>query len=774
MRAWFAWILNHRPQVLALIVALSLASGASLSRVKLGSSIKKLFFGEAPEYLEYIEQSRVFSNDVGFVIALDRATLTGGEPGLPEAAAERLRAASRAVAEVPGVRAVASLDSAVQVRVGEDGTLLLESPLEQILALPADLRAARLATLAQDQRLGGLLVGEGGEALALQVELDVNPDRTGEEGAVLLEQIDAAMASAGLQRGDWHLAGLPAVLVGMLELTWENLLQLFPVSVIGLLAVIFLLFRRMSPAALSVGVALISVLWTMGLAALWDPEFSVLITAVPAVVLVVSFSDVIHLWSAYETERRHGYDQREAILRSASDVGKACLLTSVTTFVGFLSLAFTPTPMFRQMGVTLSIGVAIALGLAVTMVPLALSAMNADVPPPERAAGRLTSGVVERSRALSVRHPRWIIGAWMIAGAWGIFAMRGLHIDTDLAGRIDEDRPIRRDEAWIASRFSGDNIVQLFISTDSPGGAVQPELLAKLAGLQQELAAHPEVQHTLSAADVIAELHGALTAGPAALPEQPNAVAQELLLLEMAGGDAGLGRMLDEDRGRTLLSVRLRPMGMRATAAEADALAELAAARLAPARVSVTGIRPLLGRWLDNILTGQTFGVLFSLVSVTALMAVGLRSLRIGLMSMIPNVIPLLVLGGLWGALYESMDSDVFIIWMMAVGIAVDDTIHFLMRCRVELERAPPGAPGRAEAIGRTFDFAGRAIVMTTVVLMAGFLPFALSDYLTLRLIGIWIPVVLLLALLADLLLVPAMVQVGWFRLEDSGAKDPA
>lgn len=767
MRAWFAWILDHRPQVLALLVALSLAAGASLSRVTLGSSIKKLFFGDAPEYLEYIEQSRIFSNDVGFVIAVDRATLTGGAPGLPLDAAERLRAASRAVAEVPGVHAVASIDSAVQVRVDEGGALLLESPLEQLLGLPEAERAARLASLAEDPRLGGLLVGEGGEALALQIELDVNPDRTGEEGAVLIDQIAAAMASAGLQRGDWHLAGLPAVLVGMLELTWENLLRLFPAAVIGLLGVIFLLFRRMSPAALSVGVALIAVLWTMGIAALWDPEFSVLITAVPAVVLVVSFSDVIHLWSAYETERRHGHDQREAILRSAADVGKACLLTSVTTFVGFISLALTPTPMFRQMGVTLSIGVAIALGLAVTLVPLALSAMSAAPPPPERGAGRLTTALVGQARAASAKRPGWIIAGSLLLAAWGAQSMRGLHIDTDLAGRIDEDRPIRRDEAWIGERFSGDNIVQLFISTDAPGGAVEAPLLQRLAALQEELRQRPKVQHSLSAADVIAELHGALTNGPAALPSDPKAVAQELLLLEMAGGDAGLSRLLDEDRGRALLNLRLQPMGMRATADEADQIAAIASARLAPARVSVTGIRPLLGRWLDGILTGQTLGVALSLVGVTALMAIGLRSVRIGLMSMIPNVIPLVVLGGLWGAFYESIDSDVFIIWMMAVGIAVDDTIHFLMRCRVELERAPPGPAGRAEAVGRTFDFAGRAIVMTTLVLMAGFLPFALSDYLTLRLLGIWIPVVLLLALLADLLLVPAMVQVGWFRLDE-------
>ena len=127
---------------------------------------------------------------------------------------------------------------------------------------------------------------------------------------------------------------------------------------------------------------------------------------------------------------------------------------------------------------------------------------------------------------------------------------------------------------------------------------------------------------------------------------------------------------------------------------------------------------------------------------------------------MLPNLFPLLVLAGWIGGVWPSADSDIFIVLVIAVGIGVDDTIHFLVRYRSECRRTPD----RRLALERTFDFAGRAIVMTTVILTAGFLPFATSDYFSAWILGTLLPACLVLALLADLLLVPAMAAVGWIR----------
>jgi predicted RND superfamily exporter protein len=144
------------------------------------------------------------------------------------------------------------------------------------------------------------------------------------------------------------------------------------------------------------------------------------------------------------------------------------------------------------------------------------------------------------------------------------------------------------------------------------------------------------------------------------------------------------------------------------------------------------------------------------------MMVIGLGSIRVGLGSMLPNVLPLLCLGGYLGVAYDRIDSDTLVIAIMALGIGVDDTIHFLMRYRIESRRTED----TRVAVERTYAFSGRAIILTTMVLVLGFLPFSSSDYFSAFMIGTFLPGVLVMALLADLLLVPALVQVGWLRFK--------
>lgn len=149
-------------------------------------------------------------------------------------------------------------------------------------------------------------------------------------------------------------------------------------------------------------------------------------------------------------------------------------------------------------------------------------------------------------------------------------------------------------------------------------------------------------------------------------------------------------------------------------------------------------------------------------------MVIALRSLFGGLWSMLPNTIPLLFLGGYIGWFWDFVDSDTIMVAIIAIGISVDDTIHFLFRYRFERERTND----IAVAIDRTFHFSGRAIIITSVILVAGFLPFALSDYFSIRIMGTLLPATLAMALATDLLLVPALIKLGAFRFRPKTYKE--
>jgi predicted RND superfamily exporter protein len=207
------------------------------------------------------------------------------------------------------------------------------------------------------------------------------------------------------------------------------------------------------------------------------------------------------------------------------------------------------------------------------------------------------------------------------------------------------------------------------------------------------------------------------------------------------------------------MAVRMNVGGVRESNRVAVAVEALARDTVGDAaEVEVTGASRLVGWWLDELLDGQSKGLVLTFVLITFMMIAGLRSLRMGLGSMIPNVLPLLAIAGYVGLAWEQVDSDTLAIGMMAIGIGVDDTIHFLMRYKIESKRSKDSA----EALERTFAFAGRAIVMTTVILVVGFLPLALSGYLSISIVGTLLPAVLIIALAADLLTVPAMVRLGW------------
>ena len=752
---WFTWVLAHRRQVLVVVAAVTVVSLLILTRVSIGSTLKKLFFGESADYAAYLEAADRFGNDEYILLGLD-------SEGAPSAALlETLTTLDERVEALDGFTGTTSIATSQHMERVDDQLTIL------------DWAAADPSSKAD---LEGLLVGRDGTDVSVLVGLELNPDRTAQEGLRNIERLEETLSDIGISTESVHRSGFPVLMVEMLHLAWDNLFRILPMSTLALLFVVMAVFRRLLPAVVSVGIAGLAMVWTMAVAALIDPVFSIMVTAVPLVVVVVGFSDVIHLWSAWEQERLAGRSREEAILASAADVGRACLLTSVTTFVGFVSLSFIPTPMFRQMGITLGIGVALALILAMTLVPILLS-YGLDDRAVERRLSRgdtkpsglvgaidgVISSLLRGFSRLSQARPAAVVASFLLLMAAAGVGIAQMNIDADLVARVAPNHPLQVDARWFDARFVGGNAMEVFIDGASDDAFLEPQNLAAVAAFQEAVDQLPDVEHSMSLVDALRELHQILGAGDGrSLPETSAAVAQELLLFELAGGE-DLDRLVDFERRRLHVTLRTASDGMRASAATANAVERLAEEHLPDGlSADATGLRPLMGAWIDRIIEGQIRGVGFSIAVVSILMVVGLRSLRLGIVSMVPNLLPLVWLGGVLGTFWSVVDTDTAVIAMLAIGIGVDDTIHFLMRFRVEAARAA----SRAEAVERTFQFAGRAIVMTTVVLVVGFLPCALSDYFSLWILGTLLPMVLVFAVLADLLMVPAMVRLGWLALD--------
>ena len=684
---------------------------------------------------------------------------------LTSAGQERLRAAIRGIAARPSVVRVLSVLDAFRIQRTAVGGLARVNYADEAAREPARLPEIREA-LCNDPLFKGLLLSHDGQSTVVLIELAVDIPLAVEEGLHFIEDVLQCFESAGYAQEVVHQTGLIAIFAEVIKQTYFSIRTIFPFVAVILLVTVWLLFRRLWPALIALGVALIAVILTMGFATLLDRQINILMGAVPAIVLIISFSDIVHLCSAYLLELADNSDKETAILAAGEDVGRACLFTSLTTFVGFLSLSFVPTPVFRQLGLVLGFGVAIALLLALTLVPILFSIIRR--PKPLRAGAtawihRSLDGTLIRAERLSTRHPVWTVTGFAAVFLVSLVGLSRLRIETDLGKRLAESNPIRVDQQWFAERFAGSTIIDVFVSPPTADDLRDPEWLNQVADFQRALKKIPLVDSAHSIVDVIEMLHTAendALVKQQAIPESRERLSQLIWLLKI-GGDKELSRLVDFDAGQLRIAVRTSVEEFRSVAAVGEQIEMLGRKRLGSlARVDASGLACLFGGWLDNMLRGQRNGLLFCVSSLTVMMVLGLRSFRVGCLSMLPNLFPVIVLGGLLGGLWEQTDSDLLCLIFLAMSIGVDDTIHFLTRYRLEAARSKD----TTKAIRRTFMFAGRAIVMTTVILVVGFLPFATSDYFSVRVLGTLFPVCLIAAVLADLLLVPALVQLGLIR----------
>jgi predicted RND superfamily exporter protein len=751
-------ILRYRIAVLLVITVITLFFGAVMTRGIVASTIGGLFLNESPEYHRYLERVADFGSDDLLVVAIEY-------PGpLAPDLLDRLERAVAVIREMALVRDVRSALDVQQLR-GNDDSLTITDYAELLRERPST-TAALTAELAMDPLARDLLLSRKGDHLAVIVELDATTDRPAEKTPELIDSVLDAFTAAGFPPGCLRVVGMPASIAAVMDQTYFSIRRLFPIVAVVLLAAVWIMFRRLWPVAITGLVAFLAVVWTMGFSILLDRHISVFTGMMPAMILIISFSDVIHLCSAYLLELAAGKAKKDAILACGREVGRACLFTSVTTFAGFVSLSLIPTPATRILGVALGFGTASALLLAVTLAPILFTFM----PVPKRwrrgTAGRVQDWLdrfLEGSAAITSRHPRIIVAAFGLVLAVVLVGALQFRIETDFSKRMAVHHPIRVDGRFFRAHFAGANTVDIFIEARERDGLLEPVCMRRVAGFQREVAKLPEVAKVYSLVDLLRQLHHALVPGAPprhGLPDTRQALGQYLLLFEMSGGE-DLERLVDSERRVMRMTLYLPKEEYRHTAAVGAQVRRLADEILGDAvTVEVSGLVYLLGSHFEEVLKGQQRALVVVYAVIALMMMIGLRSVKVGLWSMLPNVLPLLVLFGCVGLFTDAIDSDILIVTIVAIGIGVDDTIHFLMRLRIESGRAR----SRQEALSRTFYYSGRGIAITTLILVVGFAPFALSDYLTIFMFGSLLPLTLVSALVADLYLVPALSTLGLVR----------
>lgn len=770
MNRYIRWILQHRVLVLVTLGVMTSVFGTIASQGIIASSIGNMLLGEKHAgFVDYKQRIREFASDEVIIVMYQDDNV------LSPSSLARVERVVEAISMLPEIGRIDSLLNAQHTFV-RDETLYVTNYADEALEQPENIPQV-LASLKADPLCKGLLIAEDGRHATIIIELTPDDARSAEIAPKLVSQILNIFEQHGFQTEHLHHVGLVSMMAETMRQIEFNIVRLFPVGCLILFAVVFIMFHRFWPVLITLGVSLTGVIWTVGFAVLFDRYINVYVSMVPVVILIVATSDIIHQCSAYLLELAKGLPKKEAILLSGSEVGTACFWTSATTFVGFVAMVFVPVPAVKELGVVLGFGVAISLLLALTLTPILFSLMRTPEPHTydaswaQRLLGRALLSV-ERN----IFHRPWhVIVMFALFTLLSVFGIRRITIDFDFVGRFNEKSPLRIDTTYYTTHFAGANFLDLFIETPESDGVFDPEVFSALEALQQEIKSWPEVDHVVSIVDVIQtidremrqESEAAASSGAPEIPAQQwtrDMLAQYVLLFEMSGGK-NVERLLDFDRKTVRLAIRLSHDAAIQTYLTGEKIRTTAAEFLGKtAMIDLSGLYYLLGGFLDEFVAGQGKGLWFAIGTILLMLIVMFRSVKMGLWAMAPNIIPLLTLGGYLGFFWGKVDSDVFFVAMVAIGIGVDDTIHFLSRLRFESARTTDADA----ALQRTFHFSGRAMVTTTIILVAGFFPLGFASYILVSIFGTLLPLTLIIAILADILLVPALVKIRAIRFPQS------
>jgi predicted RND superfamily exporter protein len=558
---------------------------------------------------------------------------------------------------------------------------------------------------------------------------------------------------------DWELrmTGIIVMNQAFPEASQYDMTHLVPVMFLVFIVILFFWVRGFAGTFATFWVILFSIIGAMGMAGwlgirLTPPSFSAIM-----IIPTMSIAHAVHILMNFLIALHHGESKREAMVDSLRVNMQPVFLTTLTTMIGFLSMNFSDAPPFRDLGNIVAMGVFIAWLLSIAFLPALMMVLPMRVKRVESRSSRmmiaLAEFVIARRRAL-------LVGMGLLVVLLLSFVPRN-QLNDNFTEYFSEEIEFRRDADYASAHLSGLYLIDYSLESGEPGGISDPDFLRQIDRFAAWYRQQPEVIHVNVITDIFKRLNRNMHGDDPdyhILPGQRDLAAQYLLLYEMSlpyGLD--LNNQITTDKSATRMTVLLHNMSTSAVL-DLERRAQQWLRDNAPAHLHVQGASPTL--MFSHIgyrnIRAMLGGTLTALVLISLILIVALRSVKIGLISLIPNLVPAGMAFGLWGIIDGQVGLALSIVTGMTLGIVVDDTVHFLskyLRARREM------GLDAADAVRYAFRTVGLALLATSVVLALGFLVLTRSAFVLNADMGLMTALTILFALIADFLLLPTLLM---------------
>lgn len=739
----------------AALTLLSLTGLAALPGIRLDLSFRPLFADSRLEAEATREFESVFGQASGAYIGATIQRPDILSPGF----LEELEELSRAVESLPGVTEVVSLPRLAMPMWSDSGAHGERvMPLGWLQVAEPHVVEARLSALARDPRVRRVLLSEDGDRTLLLARLGLPLSDLEGRRAVISDFREVVAERLGTGAGVGFV-GVSVVEAAYARIVLESLARSFGLTTLALLGVLWLVFRRVAAvAAVMTGVAL-AIPVSIGIMTALGQNLTMVNSMVPVMILVIGVADGIHMLQAFALRIGRGEAQRAAVRGMFEEMALPCLLTTATTAVGFLALRMAEITAIRDFGLNVAVGVVIAYLFNLVVIPSLLTVVPATrLVRPARASAwsrrwsEATVGVV-------VARPASIAVAAMALTAAAAAALPGLTIDQRFNEEVAATHPIRADQAVLEREFSGFLGPDVSIVRTDGSTLLNEWSLQSLAAYVGEARAIPGVLRVESVLDLLPEGVSIETAASGLMQLR----ADPLL-------GSRVSELLDASGTRMAVMVRTEDVGTRRALELGRRLESLAEAHLGDEhRARLVGQWWLAQRGMDHIVTDMLTSFTTSCLLILPLLALALRRVRLVVIAVLPNILPMLFALAFMSWTGITLRIGTAMILAIALGIAIDDTIHMLARLKHEGERQE----GPEAAVGAAIRGVGGALTYTTLVLVLGFLSMLSNDLIAIREMGLVAAATLSVALLADLYVAPALFLLAHRRVHAT-APSPA
>jgi uncharacterized protein len=563
------------------------------------------------------------------------------------------------------------------------------------------------------------------------------------------------------QQVDLHYSGLPYIrVVNSIQIRKE--IYLFSALALAIcIVVLFLFFRSFKAVFFPVIIVLTGVVWALGMLSLFGYKITILTGMIPPLLIVIGIPNSIYMLNKFHHEYvKHG-NKIKALQRVIIKIGNATFLTNLTTASGFATFIIVKSDMLRQFGIVASLNIMGLFVLSLLLIPIIFSFIE---PPSSRHVNHLNNsfvrGIIRKLIHITEHHRNivyMVAVAFLAVGFYGISLMKssGYMVDD-----IPESDPIYKDLKFFESNFDGLMPLEIMVDTKLPGGAMQLSTFNKINQLEQRLTEYPELSPSLSLLNLLKFSKQAFYNGHENYYSLPNNREQNFILQYASIGENNEGMLhsfIDSTRQVTRISIRMKDVGTNRMEELYSNLNTDIDSIFTPGnfKVTVTGSSVTFFKGTQYLLKNLFASLGLAIFLISVFMAIMFSSWRMVIMSLTPNVIPLIFTAAVMGFSGIPIKASTILVFSIAFGISVDNTIHFLAKYRQELMAT--GWDIRRSVV-LALKETGVSMLYTSVVLFFGFGIFSISGFGGTMAMGILVSLTLLMAVTSNLILLPSLL----------------